>query len=361
MENVSLKFGPLQPLLHDESITEIMVNRHDRIFIEKNGKLHSTSFTFPSEEALLELIQSIAQYTGREISARYPCMDGYLPDGSRVNASMVPMAPRGANLTIRKFRKKPFTLTDYIQSGAISEKAAYFLHACVLARINIVVSGGTGTGKTTFLNSLSAAIPESERIISIEDVSELNLQHENWVRLEASFRPGERAVTTRDCLINALRMRPDRILVGECRRDETFEMLQAMNTGHDGSMTTVHANTSRDCLSRLESLILTSNIEMPLAALRKQMASAIGMIVQLRRLKNGQRVVQEITEITGMEQAVVTTQLLFSRDKKRGATGPDTLLATGLVPSFVEKISECGVQLPPNFFDANTNVTYQPD
>lgn len=361
MENVSLKFGPLQPLLQDDTISEIMVNRFDRVFIEKAGKIHSTSFTFPSESALVELIQGISRYVGREISANYPCMDGYLPDGSRVNAALPPMAPQGPNLTIRKFRKKPFTMADYIQNGSLSDKAAYFLHACVMARVNLVVSGGTGTGKTTFLNALSAIIPDSERIITIEDVSELNLQHENWVRLESAYRPGGAAVTTRDCLINALRMRPDRILVGECRRDETFEMLQAMNTGHDGSMTTVHANSSRDCLSRLESLILTANVEMPLPALRKQIASAINLVVQLKRTKNGGRVVQEIVEITGLEQTTITTQAIFQREKKRGAAAAtqEPLLASGLVPSFIDKLSEAGIQLPPNFFDPATAVTYQ--
>lgn len=362
MENVSLKFGPIQPLLQDETISEIMVNRFDRIFIEKEGKLISTSFRFPDEAALLELIHSIGRYAGREIGTARPFMDGYLPDGSRVNAALPPMAPSGASLTIRKFRKKPFSLQDYVQSGALTEKAAYFLHACVIARMNFVVSGGTGTGKTTFLNALSAIIPENERIITIEDVSELNLQHENWVRLEPVYQPGSPGISIRDCLINALRMRPDRIIVGECRRDETFEMLQAMNTGHDGSMTTVHANSSRDCLTRMESLILTSNVELPLPALRRQMASAIDLVVQLKRTKSGSRLVQEIVEVTGMEQATITTQALFTRDRKKGGSaGQDQLLATGFVPTFVEKFAEAGIQFPSNFFDPATVVTYRPD
>lgn len=367
MEKVSLNFGPIQSLLLDDSISEIMVNRFDKVFVEKEGQLHSTALRFPSEKALVELIQTIAANVGREVSTDHPAMDGYLPDGSRVNASLPPMVPNGATLTIRKFRKKPFTLEDFVKIGSLSDKAAYFLHACVIARLNLVVSGGTGTGKTTFLNGLSSVIPENERIITIEDVSELNLQHDNWVRLESVFRPGRPNVTTRDCLINSLRMRPDRILVGECRRDETFEMLQAMNTGHDGSMTTVHANSSRDCLSRLESLILTSNVEMPLPALRKQIASAVYLIVQLKRHKSGQRVVQEIVEITGMEQTTITTQVLFSREKKKlmgsaaPAQGMDPLLATGIVPTFLEKFSEAGIQFPPNFFDTNTAVTYRPE
>lgn len=230
------------------------------------------------------------------------------------------------------------------------------------------MSGGTGTGKTTFLNALSGLIRPSERVITIEDVAELNLQHPNWVRLESVRIPGKPEISTRDCLINALRMRPDRIIVGECRRNETFEMLQAMNTGHDGSMTTVHANSSRDCLIRLESLILTSQVEIPLAALRRQIASAIHFIVQLKRTKNGQRIVQEIVEVTGVEQNTITTQAVFSRDKRKAPAAPgssssdtDPLLATGLVPSNVARFSEAGVQFPQNFFDPTTKVTYEAD
>ncbi len=363
MEKVSLNFGPLDALLRDESISEIMVNRFDRIFIEREGKLLESPQKFTTEAQLRDLIQAIATASGRVIGESYPMMDSYLPDGSRVNASLPPMAPKGATLTIRKFRKAPFELGDYIESGALSDKAAYFLHACVIARANFVVSGGTGSGKTTFLNALSGLVPKSERIITIEDVAELNLQHENWVRLESVHVPGKATISTRDCLVNALRMRPDRIVVGECRRDETFEMLQAMNTGHDGSMTTVHANSSRDCLTRLESLILTSQIEIPLAALRRQIASAVNLIVQLKRNRAGQRVVHEIVELTGMEQNVITTQIVFSRERRKGeaASESDPLLTSGLVPSFIGKFSEAGIQFPPNFFDPSTKITYQPD
>jgi pilus assembly protein CpaF len=362
MENVSLNFGPILPLLQDGTVSEIMVNQFDKIFIERAGKLHLSPVKFSSEKSLSDLIQAIAASTGRSISEDHPFMDGYLPDGSRVNATIPPMVPKGAALTIRKFRKTPFTLVDYLESNSITDKAAYFLHACVIARLNILVSGGTGSGKTTFLNALSSVIPESQRVITIEDVPELALQQENWVRLESVYRPGKPPVTTRDCLINALRMRPDRILVGECRRDETFEMLQAMNTGHDGSMTTVHANNTRDCLTRLESLIMTSGIDIPLPALRKQISSAIQLVIQLKRDKAGQRLVQEIVEITGMEQNTITTQALFSRDKKRSAElGSDYLSATGLVPSFVERFSEAGLQFPPNFFDPLTTITYRPE
>lgn len=366
MENVSLNFGPIDPLLRDDSITEIMVNRFDKIFIERDGKLLDSPQRFHHEKELMDLIVNIAQSCNRDISPAYPYVDGYLPDGSRVNAVLPPMSPKGCTLTIRKFRKTPFSMQDYLRLGSLTDKAAYFLHACVIARMNMVVSGGTGTGKTTFLNALSGLITPAERIITIEDVAELNLQHPNWVRLESVRIPGKTPVTTRDCLINALRMRPDRIIVGECRRDETFEMLQAMNTGHDGSMTTVHANSSRDCLTRLESLILTSNVEIPLLALRKQMASAIHFVVQLRRTKTGQRVVQEIVEVTGVEQNTITTQLVFSRERKKGQPGAsqldnEPLMASGLVPSNVARFSESGVQFPPNFFDPNTKVTYQSD
>jgi pilus assembly protein CpaF len=275
------------------------------------------------------------------------------------------MTPTGACLTIRKFRKQPFTLEQYIQMGSLSDKAAYFLHACITARLSVVVSGGTGTGKTTFLNTLAALIPHTERVISIEDVAELNIPLPNWVRLESVLgKPNSPGVTTRDCLVNALRMRPDRIIVGECRRDETFEMLQAMNTGHEGSMTSVHANSSRDCLTRIESLVLTSSVEMPLTALRRQIASAVNLLVQLKRLKTGQRIVQEIVEVTGMEQNNITTQVLFCRDKpKKGqATAGETgLQPSGLVPTFMERFSESGIQFPQNFFDPATKITYRPE
>lgn len=361
MEKVSLNFGPIQKLLDDPTISEVMVNRFDHIFTEKEGKLALSEAKFESEKSLQELITAIANNGDRELSKAKPYVDGYLPDGSRFNAVLPPMAPSGANLTIRKFRQTPFTLQDYLENGSLTDKAAYFLHACVIARVSVVVSGGTGTGKTTFLNALSGLIPENERIVSIEDVAELNLQHPNWVRLEA-VRRSDGAVSTRDCLINALRMRPDRIIVGECRRDETFEMLQAMNTGHDGSMTTVHANGPRDCLTRIESLILTSNIEMPLPALRKQMATAIDIIVQLRRNKDGSRVVQEIVELTGMEQTTVTSQILFSRERSKGqAASTPSLISSGLSPAFMQKFSEAGIQFPQNFFDPSTQITYRAD
>jgi pilus assembly protein CpaF len=367
MENVSLNFGPLAALLSDDSVTEIMVNHFRKIFVEKSGSLLPTSLAFESEQSLQKLIHDIAKSSGREISQDQPYMDAYLPNGARVNASIPPMVSGGACLTIRKFRKSPFTLEQYIQLGTLSHKAAFFLHACISARLNMIVSGGTGTGKTTFLNALSALISPEERVISIEDVAELNLQLPNWVRLESVLgKPNMRGVSTRDCLINALRMRPDRIIVGECRRDETFEMLQAMNTGHDGSMTTVHANSSRDCLTRIESLILTSSVELPLTALRRQICSAVDVVIQLKRSKNGVRVVQEIVELTGVEQNTITTQTLFSREKSRGnkaspPSGDTELLASGLAPTFMQRFSDAGIQFPQGFFDPSTQVTYRAD
>jgi pilus assembly protein CpaF len=364
MENVSINFGPLLPLLNDGTVSEIMVNRFDRIFVERSGKLALSPIKFAQESQIVDLVHQIAKACGREINPSLPFLDGYLADGSRVNICLPPMAPQGATLTVRKFRKQPFKIESLIAGGSLSEKAAYFIHAAVIARLNIVVSGGTGTGKTTFLNALSSVIPESERIISIEDISELNLQHENWIRLEAVHRPGKESITARDCLVNALRMRPDRILVGECRRDETFEMLQAMNTGHDGSMTTIHANSSRDCLARLESLILTGGIDLPVAAIRKQIASAVHFIVQLKRLRNGTRVVQEIIELTGMEQTTITTQTLFTRERKKESSagtspvGADPLLSIGLLTHFNERFGDAGIQFPPNFFDPKSNVKY---
>lgn len=363
MEKVSVNFGAIDGLLRDASVSEIMVNHFDSIFMEREGKLLPCPQKFASESELLNLIAIIAKNSGREIDSAHPYMDSYLPDGSRVHAALPPMVPRGAALTIRKFRQAPFRMQDYIRAGTLSDQAAYFLHACVMAKINIVISGGTGTGKTSFLNALANLVSPYERIISIEDVAELNISLPNWVRLESAYAPGRPAITTRDCLINALRMRPDRIIVGECRRDETFEMLQAMNTGHDGSMTTVHANSARDCLTRLESLVMTSQKqEIPLAALRRQISSAVQLVVQLKRTKDGGRVVQEIVELTGMEQSMITSQVIFHRERvEKDSEAREVLLASGLSPTFVHMFSEAGVQLPQNFFDAATKITYEPD
>lgn len=359
MNIIPLDLGPLSPLIADPSITEIMVNSAENIFIEKDGALQTINTKFANADALIQLMQRIAENCGRTFSSEHPYFDGHMPDGSRVNGAIPPMAPDGPTLTIRKFQPTPYTLSDLIQMGVVSNKGAHFLHAALQAKLNIVVSGATGTGKTTLLSVLASLIPTTERIISIEDVAEIRIQHPNWVRLETVRGPGRVEISAKDCLVNALRMRPDRIVVGECRRDETFEMLQAMNTGHDGSLTTIHANTPRDCFARIESLVMTSNIDFPIPALRRQIASAIDLVVQLKRLRNGRRVVQEIVEVTGMEQDIITTQTIFSRELS-GVNSTD-LVSTGYPPSSMNKFTEQGIQFPKSFFDPSSSITYQPD
>lgn len=353
MNSESAKLGILTPLFQDQTITEIMVNHYQKIFVEKSGRIMSTNLKFPDEKSLQALIQGIAVACDRPFGKEHPYFDGYLADGSRVNAVLPPMAPLGAVLTIRRFNHVLHNLANLIKIGSLSEKCAYFLDAAIKARLNIVVSGGTGTGKTTVLNALSSLIPPEERIISIEDISELQLQHPNWVKLEA-IQFGPTHVSTKECLVNSLRMRPDRIIVGECRGEECFEMLQAMNTGHEGSLTTIHANSPRDCLSRIESLVATSGVDFPLPALRKQIVSAIDLVIHLKRDRDGLRYVSEILELTGIEQNTITTQSIFIRDK----TGTQT---TGLVPSVAEHFKECGVNFPHNFFDPKTKVTFYPE
>lgn len=365
MSAESVNLGPLEALFDDDSITEIMVNNYRRIFVEKGGQMLATNIKFNDEKTLVEMIQQIARACGRQITADRPFMDGYLDDGSRVNAVLAPMAPGGANITIRKFRKAAYTVQNMVQLGTLNEKCAFFLDAAIRSRLNIIVSGGTGTGKTTFLNMLSSLIPNEERVITIEDTAELQLQHPNWVRLESVHRPDQKGVTSKDCLVNALRMRPDRIIVGECRKEETFEMLQAMNTGHEGSMTTIHANSPRDCLTRIESLVASSGVDFPLVPLRKQIVSAIDLVIQLKRTKDGDRIVSEVLELTGMEQDTITSQPVFTRDKKQlamksaAAGEEDELLSTGLVPTCVEKMQAMGIQIPRNFFNTDTKVTFK--
>ncbi|NUM88715.1 MAG: CpaF family protein [Bdellovibrionales bacterium] len=356
-----IDLGPLSPLLSDPSITEIMVNAHDLVFIERSGRLETSNARFQDANTVITLIGRLARECGREVGPESPYFDGYLEDGSRINAVIPPMAMGSPALTIRKLSGNNLTLIDLIQSGSISHKGAYLLHAAVQARLNILICGGTGSGKTTLLNVAASLIPQGERIITIEDVAELRLDNTNWVRLEAVRRPGGRGVTTRECLINALRMRPDRILVGECRKDETFEMLQAMNTGHEGSMTTLHANSPRDCFARIESLVATSDVDFPLSALRKQIASALDLVIHIKRLRDGQRVVHEIVEVTGMEQDTITTQTLLSREKGTKGGGPSELAATGLATTLMERFSAAGIQFPPNFFDPGSKIIYRPE
>ncbi|WP_149955512.1 CpaF family protein [Zafaria cholistanensis] len=351
-----LGLGPIQRLLDDEDITEIMVNGADRIYVERGGQLTLSEATFSSEEQLRRVIERIVSRVGRRIDESSPLVDARLEDGSRVNAIIPPLAVSGATLTIRKFSKSPYTVRNLIDFGTLSPDMAHLLDACVKARLNIIVAGGTGTGKTTLLNVLSGFIPSDERIITIEDAVELQLQQEHVVRLES--RPanieGKGAVTIRELVRNSLRMRPDRIVVGEVRGGETLDMLQAMNTGHDGSISTVHANTPRDAIARLETLVLMAGMDLPLRAVREQIASAVDLIVQLTRLRDGTRRVTHITEVQGMEGDIVTLQDAFLFDYSAGIDPNGRFLgrpqATGVRPRFLDRFQDMGIVLPPGVF-----------
>ncbi|HEX6699410.1 MAG TPA: CpaF family protein [Gaiellaceae bacterium] len=356
-----LGYGPLEPLLRDESITEVMVNDYDRIYIERSGKIERTQVAFVDNAHLLRIIDKIVSQVGRRIDESSPMVDARLPDGSRVNAIIPPLSLKGPTLTIRKFSRDPYTMDDLIAFGSISAKAAQFLAACVKGKLNILISGGTGTGKTTTLNATSAFIPGDERIVTIEDAAELQLQQEHVITLEA--RPpnieGQGEVRIRELVRNALRMRPDRIIVGEVRGPETLDMLQAMNTGHEGSLTTIHANSPRDALSRLETLVMTAGVELPHRAIREQIASAFDLLVQISRLVDGSRRCTHITEVLRMESDVITLQEIFVAkppDEESAGTGRASRLLTpltcsGLKPHFLEKLAQNGVALPPSFFE----------
>jgi pilus assembly protein CpaF len=355
-----LGYGPLEPLLRDDSITEVMVNDFDKVYIEREGKIDRTPVTFVDNAHLLRIIDKIVSQVGRRIDEASPMVDARLPDGSRVNAIIPPLSLKGPTLTIRKFSRDPYTMDDLVSFGSISPKAAQFLAACVKGKLNILISGGTGTGKTTTLNATSAFIPNDERIVTIEDAAELQLQQEHVITLEA--RPpnieGQGEVRIRELVRNALRMRPDRIIVGEVRGPETLDMLQAMNTGHEGSLTTIHANSPRDALSRLETLVLTAGVDLPLRAIREQIASAFDLLVQISRLVDGSRRVTHITEVLRMESDVITLQDIFIAkppDEESSLSRTSRLLTplmcTGLKPHFLEKMSAAGVVLPPAFFE----------
>jgi pilus assembly protein CpaF len=366
-----LGYGPLEPLLRDDTVTEVMVNNYDRVYVERKGKIEPAQATFVDNAHLLRIIDKIVSQIGRRVDEASPMVDARLPDGSRVNAIIPPLALRGPTLTIRKFSRDPYTIDDLIDFGTTTPEAAQFLSACVRGKLNMLISGGTGTGKTTTLNALSAFVPNDERIVTIEDAAELQLQQEHVITLEA--RPpnieGEGEVRIRELVRNALRMRPDRIIVGEVRGPETLDMLQAMNTGHEGSLTTIHANSPRDALARLETLVLTAGVELPHRAIREQIASAFDLLVQIARLVDGSRRITHITEVLRMESDVITLQDIFVArppDEDSGSEGggkPVRLLGplecSGLKPHFLEKMAANGVVIPPTFFGDTS--TFRPN
>jgi pilus assembly protein CpaF len=346
--------GPLEPLLRDESITEVMVNGPRQVYIEREGKLELTGITFVNDDHVMRIIDRIISPIGRRIDESSPMVDARLVDGSRVNAIIPPISLVGPVLTIRKFARSPFTTDDLIRFGSASTEMFDFLRACVDARLNIIVSGGTGAGKTTMLNILSSFISNEERIVTIEDAAELQLRQEHVVTLEA--RPanieGKGAIPIRELVRNALRMRPNRIIVGECRGGEALDMLQAMNTGHDGSMSTGHANSPRDMLARLETMVLFAGVELPLRAVREQVASAVDLIVHQDRLKDGSRKITNITEVQGMEGEVIVLQDIFAFEQTGVVEGriEGELRATGVRPRFGEKFEVMGIPLPAGLF-----------
>jgi len=348
--------GPLESLLKDDTIADILVNGPHQIFVERNGKLELSDVTFKDEKHLLRIIDKIVSAVGRRVDESNPYVDARLQDGSRFNAMVPPIAVDGSLVSIRKFKKDKLGIDDLVSFGAFSEEMAAYLQAAVACRLNVIVSGGTGSGKTTTLNALSSFINDNERILTIEDTAELQLQQTHVGRMES--RPpnveGKGAVTPRDCLKNALRMRPDRIIVGETRGEEVIDMLQAMNTGHDGSMTTIHANRARDGISRLENMIAMAGVEMPLKAVRSQIASAVNVIVQASRLQDGSRRMTSITEITGMEGEVISMQEIF-KFQRVGLTPENKILghftATGVRSHYSERFKLWGYDLPPSIFD----------
>lgn len=349
-----LGLGPLEPLLADDSITEVMVNGPKNIFVERDGKIERTNASFESDEHLMRIIDRIVAPLGRRIDESSPMVDARLPDGSRVNAVIPPISLVGPTVTIRKFARIPLTIQDLIGFGSITPEAVEFLRASVTARINILISGGTGSGKTTLLNVLSGFIPNDERIVTIENAAELQLRQEHVVTLES--RPpnieGRGEITTRDLVINTLRMRPDRIVVGECRGAEALDMLQAMNTGHDGSLTTAHSNSPRDSLARLETMVLMAGMDLPMRAIREQIASAIQLVVHEERMRDGSRKVVSITEIQGMEGDIITMSEIFAFEQTGVEDGKviGRLRPTGIRPKFIKQIQAAGIMLPPAIF-----------
>ena len=353
--------GPLEPLLRDSKISDILVNDKDHVFIEKGGLLQRVDTTFRDDRHLLQIIDRIVSRVGRRVDESSPMVDARLPDGSRVNAIIPPLALDGPSLSIRRFGTGPLAANQLVQLKSVSPEMMDVLSSAVKARISILIAGGTGSGKTTFLNILSQYIPRGERLVTIEDAAELRLAQENIVRLET--RPpnieGQGAIKQRQLLVNCLRMRPDRIIMGEIRGEEAFDMLQAMNTGHEGSMTTIHANTPRDAISRLESMVAMGNMNMPEKSVRQQIASAITIVVQAARMSDGTRKITSVSEITGMEENVISMQEIFNFSKK--GIGPDgkvigVFQPTHIRPRFLERLRVSGIVLPPTLFERETQV-----
>ena len=348
-------FGPLEVLLKDPTISDILINGPKKIYVERRGKMEKSEVTFRDNEHLLQIIDRIVSKVGRRVDETSPMVDARLPDGSRVNAIISPLALDGASVSIRRFGANPLKLEDLLNYKAFTPEMAMLMEACIKARLNILISGGTGSGKTTLLNTLSAFIPPEERLITIEDAAELQMQQEHVVRLET--RPpnieGKGAITTRDLVRNALRMRPERIIIGECRGGESLDMLQAMNTGHAGSMTTLHANTPRDAQARLETMIMMAGMELPIKAMRQQISSAVDLILQVNRLQGGPRKITSITEVMNMEQDMIIMQDIF-RYKQLGIDQNGRchgqFEATGVRPSFVNRLESSGIKLPSNLF-----------
>ncbi|MBI3162569.1 MAG: CpaF family protein [Chloroflexi bacterium] len=363
--NDVLGYGPIQSLLDDEAITEIMVNGPKKVFVEKKGQLTRVNVAFDDDDHVLRIIDRIILPLGRHVDADSPTVDARLPDGSRVNAVVRPVAIDGPSITIRKFRKDKLQVDDLVNFGSLTRQMADFLHACVKARFNIIISGGTGSGKTTLLNVMSGFIPENERIITIDDAAELQLQQDHVMRMETKTAnaDGLHAVSIRELVKNSLRMRPDRIVVGEVRGGEALDMLQAMNTGHDGSLTTVHANTPRDAISRIETLVLMAGMDLPLKVVRQQISSAVDLIVQQTRLKDGQRKVTAVTEVAGMEGDIIVLTDVFKFNqtgvtadgKVLGETGP-----TGIRPNFTPRLEAAGFKLGADIFTPKSSPVQNP-